>query len=291
MSSDEAGESRRGAFRRRRPQSPGRAGRNLPVAIAVSLLLGGLIISSLYTERVSFLGLLAVTICLALVELRRSLGHGAVRLPIVPLGVGAVAMLVGAYLRGPQALGAVLALTALAVVVWRIPEGGEGYLRDVSAGTFVAVYVPFFAGFAALLLAPEDGAHRVMTLIVLGVCSDVGGYATGVLFGRHPMAPAVSPNKTWEGFAGSAVACVAGGAGMVFWLLGDSAWQGGVLGAAVLASTILGDLGESLIKRDLGVKDMGTFLPGHGGIMDRLDSLLPSAPVAWLLLTAFVPAP
>lgn len=289
MNPDEAGGSERSASRRGRSRSSGRAGRNLPVAIGVSLVLAGLIIGSLYTVKVAFIGLLVAAIGIAVVELVRSLAGGGIRIPSVPVGIGTLAMLLGAYLRGPQALVIVLALTTLAILVWRMPEGGDGYLRDVSAGVFVAVYVPFLAGFAALLLAPADGADRVLTFIVVTACSDIGGYASGVLFGRHLMAPAVSPKKTWEGFAGSAVACAGGGAALVYVLLDGAAWQGAVLGAAVLASAILGDLGESMIKRDLGVKDMGTLLPGHGGMMDRLDSLLPSAPVAWLLLTVFVP--
>lgn len=289
MSPDEAGGPERGASRRRRSRSSGRAGRNLPVAIAVSLGLAGLIIASLYTVRVAFMGLLAAAIGIAVAELVRSLAGGGMHVSAVPVGIGTLAMLLGAYLRGPQALVMVLAFTTLAILVWRMPEGGEGYVRDVSGGVLVAVYVPFLAGFAALLLAPADGADRVMTFIVVTTCSDIGGYATGVLFGRHPMAPAVSPKKTWEGLAGSAVVCMGAGAALVYWLLGGAAWQGAVLGVAVLGSATLGDLGESMIKRDLGIKDMGTLLPGHGGMMDRLDSLLPSAPVAWLLLTIFVP--
>jgi phosphatidate cytidylyltransferase len=123
------------------------------------------------------------------------------------------------------------------------------------------------------------------------VCSDVGGYVAGVLFGKHPMAPTVSPKKSWEGFAGSLLACAVGGT-LLFWGLFDvQPLLGAVYGLAVVLTATLGDLGESMVKRDIGIKDMGTLLPGHGGIMDRLDSLLPTAPVAWLLLAAFVPYP
>lgn len=289
MSFDEAGGPRSRSSRRRRSRSSGRAGRDLPVAIGVSLILAACIIGTLYTVKVTFLAVLIAAITLAIIELTRSMAAGGIRVPAVPVVLGEVAMLVGAYLRGPQVLAVVLALSTLALIVWRMPDGAEGYVRDVSAAIFVTAYVPFLAGFAALLLVPEDGADRVMTFIVVTVCSDVGGYATGILFGRHPMAPAVSPKKTWEGFAGSAIACMGGGAALVYWLLGGAPWQGAALGAAVLASATMGDLGESLIKRDLGIKDMGTLLPGHGGIMDRLDSLLLSAPVVWLLLTIFIP--
>lgn len=289
LSFDEAGGPRSRSSRRRRSRSAGRAGRDLPVAIGVSLALGGVIIASLYMVKAAFIGLLIGAITLAVIELTRSMATGGIHVPAIPVVMGEVAMLVGAYLRGPQALAIVFAITVLAIIVWRMPEGGSGYLRDVSASLLVTVYVPFLAGFAALLLVPDDGAHRVMIFIVVTACSDIGGYATGVLFGRHSMAPEVSPKKTWEGFAGSAAACMAGGAALVFWLLDGALWQGAALGAGLLASATMGDLAESLIKRDLGIKDMGNVLPGHGGIMDRLDSLLPSAPVAWLLLAIMIP--
>lgn len=283
-----AGYSRRGRFRRR-SRPPSRAGRNLPAAIAVSVLLGGAIIASLYTIKAAFVGLVAAATVVAITELVRSLRHGGMRVAIVPLAVGGAAMLVGAYIYGPPALVILFVLTVLAVLVWRMPTGSEGYVRDTSAGVLVAVYVPLLASFAVLLAAPVDGANRVLILVLLTTLIDTGAYATGVFFGRHLMAPLVSPGKTWEGFAGSALASIGGGAVLVFWLLGGELWQGAVLGGAVLVSATCGDLAESLVKRDLGIKDMGTLLPGHGGLMDRLDSMLPSAPVAWALLAAFVP--
>jgi phosphatidate cytidylyltransferase len=165
-------------------------------------------------------------------------------------------------------------------------------LADIGAGLFALVYVGFLAGFAALMLAPADGDRRVTAFIATVVASDVGGYAAGVLFGAHPMAPTVSPKKSWEGFAGSVAGCMLCAA-LIFSLLLRHGhwWQGVLFGLALVASATVGDLGESMIKRDLGLKDMGTLLPGHGGFMDRLDSLLPSAPIAWLLLAAFIPTP
>jgi phosphatidate cytidylyltransferase len=142
------------------------------------------------------------------------------------------------------------------------------------------------------MLAPADGARRVLTFVILTICSDIGGYFAGITLGRggrHPMAPVISPKKTWEGFAGSAVACLAAGALCLPLLLHGHAWQGLLTGAAAVVAATLGDLAESMIKRDLDLKDMGTLLPGHGGILDRLDSLLVCAPVIWLLLRAFVP--
>jgi phosphatidate cytidylyltransferase len=172
-----------------------------------------------------------------------------------------------------------------------LADPAEGFLRDLAAATFTATYVPFLAGFAALMAVPDDGPRRITAYIAVVVCSDVGGFAAGVLFGKHAMAPTVSPKKSWEGFAGSLVACAVAG-GIFFTTLFDVSPLLGVgYGIAIVLSATLGDLGESMVKRDIGIKDMGTLLPGHGGIMDRLDSLLPTAPVAWLLLAAFVPYP
>jgi phosphatidate cytidylyltransferase len=162
-------------------------------------------------------------------------------------------------------------------------------VRDVAGGFFVAVYPSFLAGFAALMLAPQDGARRTVTFILVTVLSDVGGYAFGVVFGKHPMAPSVSPKKSWEGFAGSVLTCVVGGAIAVPLLVHGPWWGGAVLGACAAVAATVGDLTESTIKRDLGIKDMSTILPGHGGAMDRLDSLLLVAPIAWALLQVLVP--
>jgi phosphatidate cytidylyltransferase len=154
---------------------------------------------------------------------------------------------------------------------------------------FTLAYLPLLAVFVSLMLARPDGARRALLFIILTVCSDVGGYFAGILIGRHPMAPAISPKKTWEGLGGSIAACLAGGAILLPALLHGRLWQGFILGAAAVAASTLGDLAESMIKRDLELKDMGSVLPGHGGILDRLDSLLVMAPVVWLLLTIFIP--
>jgi phosphatidate cytidylyltransferase len=167
--------------------------------------------------------------------------------------------------------------------------GPEGYLRDVSASLFATVYVPFFGAFAAMLVVAPDGVGRVLTWMLCVVASDVGGYAAGVAFGRHPMAPSISPKKSWEGFAGSMIAGMVAGALCVAKLLGGVWWLGVPLGALLVGTATAGDLIESLVKRDLGIKDMGSLLPGHGGLMDRLDSMLPAALVSWLVLSLIVP--
>ena len=273
-------------------RAPGRAGRNLPMAIGVGLALGTIITVPLYSPyRFVFIGVLAAAVALGTYEIVKALRTLGAQPPMVPLQLGGAAMVVLAYRQGAESLFLALVLTVLSCLAWRLADPAEGFLRDVAASTFTAAYVPFLAAFASLLAIPDDGPRRVTAFIAVVVCSDVGGFAAGVLFGKHPMAPSVSPKKSWEGFAGSLLACAVAGAVFFVTLFDASPLYGVLYGLAVVATATLGDLGESMVKRDIGIKDMGTLLPGHGGIMDRLDSLLPTAPVAWLLLAAFVPYP
>jgi phosphatidate cytidylyltransferase len=270
-------------------RQPGRAGRNLPIAILVGLSLGAVILVPLYSpEPWTFVFVIVAAMGVGTYEVVKALRGLGAQPPLIPLLAGGAAMVWLAYDQGTESLFVALVLTVLASIVWRLADPAEGYLRDTAAATFTAVYVPFLISFAALLLVPSDGPERVTAFIATVVCSDVGGYAAGVLFGRHPMAPSVSPKKTWEGFIGSVIAC--GAAGAIFFdrLFDASPVLGAVFGLAVVVTATLGDLGESMVKRDIGVKDMGTLLPGHGGLMDRLDSLLPTAPVAFLLLSLFL---
>ncbi|WP_448627383.1 phosphatidate cytidylyltransferase [Geodermatophilus sp. URMC 64] len=271
------------------PPRKSRAGRDLGAAIGVGLGLGAVIVVSLLVYRPAFLLVLLAAVLVGVVELTRALQAGDFRPPLVPVVVGAVAMTALAWTRGPSGLVVGFLLTVLAVVLWRLGDGPGDYLRDTAAGVLVALYVPFLAGFAVLLLVPDDGVARVLIFIATVVCSDVGGYAAGVLLGKHPMAPSISPKKSWEGMAGSILACVVLATLVLTFAFHAPWWTGLVFGTALAASATIGDLGESLIKRDLGIKDMGHLLPGHGGIMDRLDSLLPSAALAYLLLSVFAP--
>jgi phosphatidate cytidylyltransferase len=266
-----------------------RAGRNLPAAIGVSLGLGAAIVASLFIYRPSFVGIAILAVAYGIYELVTAIRTVEARPPLIPLLVGGVSMDVAAWYRGPGGLVVVLLVTVCGVMVWRLADGASGYLRDVSASVFVLIYLPLLAGFAVLLTHPDDGAARVLAFIGTVVCSDTGGYATGVLFGKHPLAPVVSKGKTWEGFAGSVAACCGCGALIMTLTFHEVWWKGALFGLAIVVTATLGDLGESMIKRDLGLKDMGRLLPGHGGIMDRLDSLLPCAAVAYLVLSAFAP--
>lgn len=267
-----------------------RAGRDLPVAIGVGVGLAAAIVASLVIYRPAFLAIVAAAVVISVWELTRALRTARVRAPLVPLLLGSLAMIAVTWLSGPSGLAVTAMLTVLGAMVWRLSDGPVGYFRDASTAVLITVYVPLLACFAVLMLRPEDGTTRIIAFILTVVCSDVGGYAAGVLFGKHPMSPTVSPKKSWEGFGGSVLACVIAGMFLVGLALDGAWWQGIVYGAAIATTATLGDLGESIIKRDLGIKDMGSLLPGHGGLMDRMDSLLPSAAVAYLLLTAFVGA-
>jgi phosphatidate cytidylyltransferase len=269
--------------------TPSRSGRNLPVAAGVGLLLGGLALLTLLTVKDTFLALMAVAAAAALWEMSRALGSRGIHVPVIPVALGGAALWACEYWVSDRAVLAAFVITVVVVLAWRLPGGTDGYLRDVMAGIFVLVYVPLLAVFIVAMLAPADGARRVLLFIILTICSDIGGYFAGSLLGRHPMARVISPNKTWEGLAGSVLACLAAGAILLPVLLGGHVWQGVLTGAGAVTSAILGDLAESAIKRDLKIKDMGSVLPGHGGVLDRIDSLLVSAPVTWLLLAVFLP--
>jgi phosphatidate cytidylyltransferase len=267
-----------------------RAGRNLPVAIAVGLALLALVGASLFLVKEAVVLVAMLAVGFSLWELAHAFGRRGINLPLLPLLVGAAGILVSAYVAGEEALLVSFMLTAGGVVVWRVIDGsGVPALRDSTAGIFAAAWLPFLGGFVMLMLAMPDGARRVLLFVLLAVASDVGGYFAGVLLGRHPLAPSVSPKKTWEGLGGSVLlSCLVGSAGIT-WLLGGNPLIGVGLGLATVATATLGDLAESLIKRDLELKDMGTLLPGHGGVLDRLDSLLLTAPVVYLVLLAALP--
>lgn len=275
-----------------------RAGRDLPAAIVVGASIGGVLIATLVFAPRYWVAIVAVAIFVATHEVVRRLREAGYMIPVIPLLIGGQ---VTVWLTWPfHAAGALAGFGATVVVCnfWRLfmqdntqrPEPFAGspsanYLRDASATVFLAAWVPLFASFGALLVYPHDGAGRVFCLMITVVASDVGGYAVGVLFGKHPMVPAISPKKSWEGFVGSLVFGITAATLTATFLAGKPPWIGVLLGVVLVLTCILGDLVESQVKRDLGIKDMGRLLPGHGGLMDRLDGLLPSAVAAWTVLT------
>jgi phosphatidate cytidylyltransferase len=267
-----------------------RAGRNLPAAIAVGALMGGTLIAVLLFASYGWLVILAVAIPIATHEVTRRLREAGYAIPIVPLLIGGQAMIWLTWPFGAAgALGA-FAGTVVVCMIWRLVGQGlshapKNYVRDVSATVFLAAWVPLFASFGALLIYPDDGAERVLCLMLGVAFSDIGGYIAGVLFGKHLMVPAISPKKSWEGLGGSLLFGVTASLLSVVFLLDKPWWAGVALGLMLVITATLGDLVESQFKRDLGIKDMGTLLPGHGGLMDRIDGMLPSAVATWIVLT------
>jgi phosphatidate cytidylyltransferase len=269
-----------------------RAGRNLPVAIGVGLAMGGVVLVALLTVRWAWIGVLAICAVIGTWELFGALHRAAgIRLSRVPVLVGGQAIIWLAWPFGTEGILGGLMVTVLGCFLWRMRLGAGGFVRDVGASMLVLCWIPLFMAFGTMLVVPADGAQRVLTFLIVVICSDTGGYALGALFGKHPMAPKVSPKKSWEGFAGSILFGSAGACLSIMLLLGDRWWYGLIVGPLLVATAVTGDLVESLVKRDLGIKDMGSVLPGHGGLMERLDSLVTSAPMAWLLLLVLVPVP
>lgn len=264
------------------------AGRNLPVAILVGVLLAGVALLTLYTARWLFVALVCAAICIGVYELTGAFAHVGARVARTPLYLGVVAATFAVYQWGIEAQLVTFGAITIFVLIWRIRRGTEGYVKDVTASIFVAAYLPFMAGFLMLTLQYPNGPQRVIVFICLTIASDIGGYAAGVTMGKHPIAPQISPKKSWEGFAGSVVTQVIVGSWLFIWLLDSSWWAGAITGIVMTITATAGDFAESAIKRDLGVKDMSQLLPGHGGLMDRLDSLVPNAFVSWAMFRLFL---
>jgi phosphatidate cytidylyltransferase len=272
----------------------GRAGRDLPAAITSAAVLVGAILLSLLFWKTAFMVIVAIAVVVAIWELHKGFRAKDIELPEQPLMLGGVVMVVVAYFWGTPALVTATAVSALATMLWLLKRGIDGYVQNATASVFSLIYVPFLGSFVALLLSEggglnahgldDPGVQGIITFIAITVASDTGGYVAGVLFGKHPMAPVISPKKSWEGFAGSIVFCLLAGWALVVYLLDGDWWVGLVLGLIAVVMATLGDLCESVIKRDLGIKDMSQVIPGHGGLMDRLDSLLATIAPTWLVL-------
>lgn len=270
-----------------------RAGRNLPQAIFFGLVLGFGLLFSLIVVKEVFMLFAAALVAFTVYELASALRFAGRDVPRLPLVVVAVAVVPAAFYGGAGGLWWAFVVGVVVVSVWRVVEIARPSMRaqnvslptDLAAGVFVLAYVPLLAGFSVVMSAEPGGEWWVLAFLIIVIAIDTGAYAAGVLFGRHPMAPKISPKKTWEGFAGSVVAAVVAGILLAIFMIGTTWWVGLVLALALVGAATLGDLTESLIKRDLGIKDISTWLPGHGGFLDRLDSVLPSTVVAYLIFS------
>ncbi len=274
-----------------------RTGRNLLLAILIGLAIGAAVLGSLLFLKWLFLLFVIPVGLLGLFEFSRALQAGGRRVDVVPQLLAGLVILLAGYFVGHLTHWIITFAAIAFVVVWRLlaqmtRRDGRRYgdvLADVLVAGFVPLYVAFLASVLLVLLRQEQGQYWVLTMIIIVVAADTGAYASGLAFGRHPMAPRISPKKTWEGFAGAAVVSVVAAVLCAIFLLHLPWWVGLVFGVLVLGSATAGDLGESMIKRDLGIKDMSSWLPGHGGVLDRLDSILPSTVVALAMYFVFFP--
>ena len=271
------------------PEKASRAGRDLPAAIGVGVSLVAVVLASLFFVKDAFVAVVVIALGVGMVEITRAFKTAGINIPLLPVITGGSVMLIGAFYGGVETAAVAMALTVIGTLIWRLADGPDNFVQDSSAGIFVLSYLPLMGVFVMLMLGEDDGPWRIVAFISATVASDIGGYIAGVLFGKHPMAPNISPKKSWEGFTGSLIVGMATGVGVVTYGLDGRWWVGLILGVVGVVMATLGDLSESLIKRDIGVKDMGDLLPGHGGVMDRLDSLIAVAPFAWLVLHYLVP--
>lgn len=273
-----------------------RTGRNLILAIVIGLVVGALVVVSLIFIKELFLVFGMAMVGFAAFELAQAFRGSGRRVPRIATVVAAVGIVPATFFF--HAGGQLVALSAgiVLIVVWRLVEeaavpsarrGARALGVDVLWSVFVQLYVTLLGSFAVLLLAEQGGEWWVLAFLILVVSVDTGAYVSGLSWGKHPMAPTISPKKTWEGFAGAAAAAIIAGVLLSLFMIGESWWFGVIFGVVILLTATAGDLAESLIKRDLGIKDMSSWLPGHGGFLDRLDSILPSAAATYVLFLIF----
>jgi len=263
-----------------------KAGRKLLPSIAVSVAILAVVFTSVYYVPVAFAVLVWIAVMLATRELTNAYASGGIDLPKVPLQIAGTALLISAWNGRISGLAVAMAIAIPNLLVFMLLTNPKDFVRRGASAAFAIFYIPFLAGFILLLSHEENGPARILTLVVLVSCNDTFAYLFGVMFGRHPLAPHISPKKTWEGFTGSIIATTIGSA-LVFTLALDKSWWiGAAIGLMAVVTATCGDLIESAVKRDLSIKDMGTLLPGHGGILDRIDSVLFTGPAVWFVLEA-----
>ena len=261
-----------------------RAGRKLGSSIIVSLSLVALIWFALVYRREVFAVVVTVAVLLGIREIVRAFSVRGIYISVVSLAMGAVVLTYATWNGGATGLAIATAIAIPLLLIQLLTKGPDGFVQSAMATTFSLLYLPFLGGFLILLAKPSTGLERVMTFVVLVGCNDTFGYIVGVLLGKHLLAPVISPKKSWEGLIGSLVFTVVGGSLAFKYIMETHWWIGAIVGLMIVFTATCGDLIESAMKRDLHLKDMGTLLPGHGGILDRLDSVLISAPALWLAL-------
>ena len=261
-----------------------RAGRKLLPSIGVSLSLIALVWFTLAYQREIFAILVSVAVILGIREIVRAFNAANIKISYRSLIVATLGLAYATWNGGVAGLAVATAIAFPLLLISLLRHGPEGFVARATATTLTIIYLPFLAGFLILLARPSTGLARVMTFVILVGCNDTFGYFVGVLFGKHPLAPKISPKKSWEGLIGSILFTVAGGIIAFHYVMHMHWWIGIPVGLMIVFTATCGDLLESAMKRDMSIKDMGSLLPGHGGMLDRLDSVLLSAPALWLAL-------
>jgi phosphatidate cytidylyltransferase len=268
-----------------------RAGRNIIGAVAIGVAMGVLLVLSLVLVKAFFMVFVAVLLGMGSFELATALRKMGERVPRTPAVVTTLAAIPATYYWGMLATVAVILAGIGVTALWRLIEAKFGghpatryqFGRDVAASAFVQGYVTLLGCFAVGLVAQPDGQWWALAFLLIVISVDTGAYVSGLNFGKHPMAPKISPKKTWEGFAGAALFAIVVGVLLSLFMLGQPWWFGIIFGVVILTTATLGDLGESHLKRVIGIKDMSSWLAGHGGFLDRLDSVLPSCLAAFVV--------
>jgi phosphatidate cytidylyltransferase len=258
-----------------------KAGRKLLPSILVSIGLLALVFGTVYKVKPLFGLLIWAAIMLAIRELVNAYRHGGIELPRLAIQVAGTALLISAWYGKVSGLAVAMSIAIPNVMVFILFKGPKDYVRRAASAAFAVFYLAFLGGFIVLLAHHADGAARILTLVVLVSCNDTFAYISGVLFGKHPLVPAISPKKTWEGLLGSFIFTPTGSALVFHYALHKHWWVGAGIGIMAVITATCGDLIESAVKRDLAIKDMGSILPGHGGILDRIDSILFTGPAVW----------
>lgn len=271
------------------PQKTSKAGRNLPAAIGVGVILGGALIIGLFFVPLVLVIFAALASAVGAWEITRALNQKrGMGIPIYPAIATSFALPFFAYFGGGQWLIFAVVASILVLIGWRLFGPKDGMIMSIMGSIFAMSWVPFMLSLALLLFREESGAGKVFMILVMAIGNDTWGYVAGVLWGKHPMAPRISPKKTWEGFAGSMVGSIIVGVISTFFL-GLPWWVGVVVAVFLVISATAGDLSESMVKREIGIKDMSNILPGHGGIMDRLDSIVFCVAIGYVLFAAITP--
>ena len=261
-----------------------KAGRKLLPSIGVGLSLIGLVWFALSYQREIFAIVVAIAVVLGVREIVRAFAAHSITVSFNGLALASIGLSYAAWNGGVAGLAIATAIAFPLLLIRALIQGPEEFVAKATGTTFALLYLPFLAGFLILLAIPSTGFQRVMTFMVLVGCNDTFGYIVGVLFGKHPLVPTISPKKTWEGLAGSTIFTVIGGCLAFNYIMDMHWWIGIIVGLMIVFTATCGDLIESAMKRDMSLKDMGSLLPGHGGMLDRLDSVVLSAPAMWLAL-------